>query len=516
MTANVPGGSDGSEFSLDPQLMVAGDLAIEQALLELDMESHEGNKAKVEAGQVSDQNDNELEIIHPKRLTDDLFRTVRAVRAAIQNAGYTDHDILIPLEDELLASETGTNLGVPRSLLVALISSARVALRWEKTQVDPVGAGIGFAEKMLQKMPDDAISLEELQASDQIFEGLEPVRSKQSLLESLESALESIPVEPQAPDQQRERFYIEKCSGSTESTHIAAIIRAMLNRTMDLYTVYGMNSVDGPKAELAAWTKWKEKVIAPSQSDAQSMFKIYREVMVPTGDLLALSAIASASRSAADKIAKCGGFLHPPKLRDIQSMLRSGCKTFVVRGDSGLLGYTSVLTETDLVKTTLQDMFGYNPRATTAYTKGTLPKKNISGNKVEWLGKQFAVDVLNSADYLATSIEVAVLPNKSEQQRRTTGIATALKYRAYQEALKEGKTSVLVRFFEIIEVNGKPMNSIVENNVSKHFILSLGGQPVGSYEDIFDADSGVKMKVKWHVWVCDLKKAVETIERPNR
>ncbi len=460
----------------------------------------------------------EDEIVPPTRLTDDIFRTVRDVRNSISKVKGVDHGILIPLEKGIEDEGEMDQLGVPRSLLVALMATARVALRWPKTEGDPVASGVEFANDLLADIPQTDVTLQKLQEKNTLFEGLDPLRADHGLIELLETSLDSLPNEAPSPDQPKKHFYVEQYTNSPEAVHIGAIIRAILARTRDLHGLFGStSSTNTPlvKAELREWRRWIHCVKPPNELDAQGMQAIYEKVMVPRGDLLALGGMPSAADLAKVKIQNAGGFLHAPSMEEIAIMFQPGYHTFAVKTeDNKPLGYTSVLTDTATVKRKLADMCGYDPSVT--YRATNVPKKNARGQKVEWLKRTLAADVLNSADYIAESIEVAVLPNSTEKQLRTTGMATALKFQAYSAALEAQKSNVLVRHFEIIGVNGKRVPGGVMNAASRTFIFALGGDELGTYQETFSPMPGLNLEVLWHMWICDLKEAVDKIQNFNR
>lgn len=447
-------------------------------------------------------------------VSDETLRTFEYVRTLLREIGW-DTELTIPTNIAAGENEREDDLAVPVADAVALLATARVALDWDRSKKTPFEAGATKAISILtslSKVPPPPfahlrLNANDLYKADPIWGGLVPLSAYPP---SLGNPWDK-PLPPHALES-RQKSTAEALLDQPEYKQIAAIVHTMLLRIQDLC---GEDS-ERMRLEMRDWRRWETNIVEATHEDVPLMRTVYQKIMIPDRKLLRLTTnISGPRKKAKDEIQRGGGFLHDCSDADLEFMIGKG-ETRVVRADpdnpQSVFGYYSVVSQRDHVDHLLGEMCGYEPG--TVYTPETLPQRSRSGWKLQWPKPKDAADLLNAPEELSVSIEVAVGRLDESSHPYQAGVATALKHAVYESVLRQGRSLVLLRFFEILEVNGVRVDSVI-NVPSRQFIQALGGRPIGFAEETFDRN-GIRITVLWNYWLSDLRESLDIIDQKSQ
>lgn len=418
-------------------------------------------------------------------------------------------------------------IGLPGIRCIALLVSARAAFKGltdGPAISSAIEEGKNFLAELLSTLKRAAngeggtnmvVDAQDLVSTNSDWAGLEPL---QVYSEHQNTILDV--VLKRELTQSAGRFPVEAMSDASEKSQIGAIVSRALDR---LKQVCGKDSTE-LREQMRNWEQWVDHIGQATLLDVQIMGDIYRKILIPSETLLKLTnKIPAIRQKAKEWIQQHGGFLHEPSEAELGCMIKQG-KTFLIYEkihDTGsAFGYYSVVSKPEHVRDLLAEMCGYEKgKLYVPGVQGNLPKVTKINDfskiqnpwNLQWLKQKDAADLLNTSDELAVSIEVVIGPLGNGESQRNAGAATALKYKAYKDALEQGKNSIILRYFEILEVNGQSVDNVV-NVPSRRFIEALGGRLIGAAEEDFTRSDGVILKVLWYYWLSDIRESIQVID----
>ena len=449
-------------------------------------------------------------VFEKKIVLDRIFTTYDQVRPYIvqqlSQFGATFKEILVPQGD----AGQSVDDNIYADAAIGLLASAKVALHWKDCEHDPLGAAKMEADRLIEQIKDaqERPNLETLYMGDETWGALHYLAASQDAIRVAEC-----PIPPHVLDS-RGQFKVDAIPSVNEHAQIGEIVRESIKRLSDLCSKERQNLLN----EMRDWPLWERRILPATPKNVPVIERIYKEAMLPPELLLRLVSSNDMTRTKAREEAEGGGFLHDPDEGEIRMMLETGRTTLLCAEEDNTetaFGYYCVIEDTETVRKMMGDFCGYEPEHT-YIVKEDLPQKSHKGWEVQWSKRRAALDLMNSVDHCAIGVEIAVGKNPVTGMKRNSGEATALKHEAYE---KITKPQILIRRYEILEVDGIPLQQPVENRASRRFGEALGDVEIGTIEEEFDRDfiasDGVRrkihLKVLWHLFIGDVQDSLKRI-----
>lgn len=272
------------------------------------------------------------------------------------------------------------------------------------------------------------------------------------------------------------------------------------------------------------WKVHAQKLALGRTSDIPSIKQTYKSLVIPDAELRSLvSTVPSIKEAAKASIERRGGFLHREHdPDDLDTMLQ--CVTIVYRDEaiegSPTIAHIGMIDKDDAVKKRLHHLFGFDPNVNYSDrlpNPNPLPTESALG-KIQWSNPSYARSMFMHPEHFACTIELAVNKDLVRQgvARRDAGIATALKYRAFNDVQKP---MIVTMYFEIIEVDGQSVPSATNMNSKTLIETVTKGKEVGVLQEEFTVESPqgqIQLKVNWHIIIEQRDQAIREIEARRR
>lgn len=257
--------------------------------------------------------------------------------------------------------------------------------------------------------------------------------------------------------------------------------------------------------------RWDENIIVPGLEHLDQIREVSNSVVIPTGQLVALTQSQSMSRSkqkARDHAEEFGFFIDPTDDEYLRTALTSDqYLRYAIQDDGKILAYY-FLRIGDAAEQYLVDDHGLQP-GKTYVDASQLPGESGKGYKVHWSNTNKAIEVLSDYPSYAVGGEICV----SQEAQTEPGLATALKARMYGDIERRGIPYIMIMYAEVTGVNGKTIDPLV-NKGSRAMINLLDGKNLGDVQKKHTRsldDSSIDLDVTWHTSWAEVRQSLEIL-----
>lgn len=448
-----------------------------------------------------------------RRINDRIFDSAEAARLAVENLSAQDGNEWlrkdIALSVDVAEDRATTPVLIPPTVAVSLATAAHMAFDWQSIPAEEESKALDATVARFVNEMKSADTTDNLTYLYPHWQGIFRVLVADVLdrggkcVELLRHGIDEDLLDT------RGDFTVEARADTMDQ--IELIAAGMFDRLRELVSEERQEATD-----MAGWERFEHDVEPASLKQVgvlKKLKKIYDSVKINPKVLMALISGSPAIRSAAAKIVRNdGGFLHEADENQMAETIQYG--KMVTLGDCA---YYGVLTDRDHVEAQMMHLCGFDPKK--EYVSiDDLPKKSKVG-PIDWVKKRSALEMLQNLHQVAMTVELAVekKPNEKGKMQRHSGMTAALKHYVYKRI---EAPLIFTRHFEILEVNDQPVSG-VENYGSKRGIQALGGQYIGSIEEVFTVpgigpDAPIKLKVLWHMSITERDLAIEEIEKRRK
>lgn len=429
---------------------------------------------------------------------------VRSKLAGMQQQAsfqFLEGDFTVPVDG-------GDESHIPKSVAIELTVASRIARDWDQVSADLEG-GISVTLESVIKQVRGASSLNELLATrGEWGPVLQVLMNDQRSGGQAIHQLQQYGV-PESLQQSGGTFFVDSYPGQDPISVHRDIAAGIVDTLREATSSERAKIIE----QMRGWQQWITRTRPAEAARIPQMVDVYRSVMIPATTLReTVSDFPGIKDRAIEKVRWNGGFLAEPSEADLRLMIEHGCAQVLLdQQGKDLIGYYGVLTDPAAVRDHLKS-YGWDESKMGHYKNKSDLTSGKGRKSYKWTSnQQLVMEMFNDPDSVAVSVEVAVDETKSGSvSSRRSGAATALKRAVYQQALKQGKKLVLVRYFDIQSINGKRLSG-AKNSASGIFTELLGGMDIGYYREKVTRD-GVDMDVDWQLSLADIAQSLKVIE----